>query len=90
MKGAPAGTRRLIAIVTDIYGNPIADSPVSLSVKSGVVKPVRAVTDAKGRVGVTWTLSSAAGEQTLTGRVRGADVSGQYITTLKTASKPRK
>ena len=90
VKGASASTRRLIAIVTDVYGNPIADSPVSLSVKSGVVRPVRAATDARGRVAVTWTLSALPGEQTLTGRVRGTDVSGSYIATMKSAAPKTK
>jgi hypothetical protein len=86
-KGVPPRERRLIAIVTDVYGNPIADSPVSFAVKSGAVRPVRAVTDAKGRVAVTWTLSAAPSEQTLTGRVRGKDVSGAYVATVTPVAK---
>jgi hypothetical protein len=86
---AASRERKLTAIVTDVYGNPIADSPVAFSVKSGAVRPVRAMTDAKGRVAVTWTLSAAPSEQTLTGRVRGTDVTGAYIAAVKSVvAKP--
>jgi hypothetical protein len=89
-KGVSSRERRLTAIVTDVYGNPIADSPVSFAVKSGAVKPVRAVTDAKGRVPVTWTLSAAPSEQTLTGRVRGKDVSGAYVAAVTPVVKSKR
>jgi adhesin/invasin len=81
--------RKLVAIVTDIYGNPIADSPVGFTVKAGAVTPARAVTDAKGRVMLTWTMSTTATEQTLTGNVRGSDVKGAYVATVKQAGAPR-
>jgi hypothetical protein len=78
--------RKLIAIVTDVYGNPVADAPVSFTANSGAVSPARAVTDAKGRVALTWTMSTAPGEQTLKGRVRGTDVIGAYVgPTVKSA-----
>jgi adhesin/invasin len=86
-RGLPARDRRFIAIVTDVYGNPIADAPVSFAVKSGAVRPARAVTDAKGRVTVTWTLSATPSEQTLTGRVRGSDVRGAYVATTAKGRK---
>jgi hypothetical protein len=44
-----------------------------------VVKPSRAVTDAKGRAALTWTPGAAAGEQTLRGSVRSTDVTGSYV-----------
>ena len=78
-KGATSKTRKLAAIVTDVYGNPVADSPVAFTVKAGTVSPSRAVTDAKGRVMLSWTLSSTPGEQTLKGSVRGTDVTGAYV-----------
>lgn len=76
---APSG-RRLYALVTDVYGNPVADAKVSFSAKSGIVTPSRAVTDSRGRVSVSWKPGSQAGEQTLTGIVRGTDVKGAYAT----------
>jgi len=72
--------KRLYALVTDIYGNPVPDAKVTFSVKSGTVTPTRAVSDAKGRAALTWKLGSKAGEQTLKGVVRGTDVAGEYVT----------
>jgi hypothetical protein len=75
-----AKRKRLFAVVTDVYGNPVPDTRVNFSVKSGTVTPARVVSDAKGRAALTWKLGSAAGEQTLTGVVRGTDVTGEYVT----------
>jgi hypothetical protein len=75
----PAKSKRLIAIVTDVYGNPVPDARVNFSVKSGTVTPARTVSDAKGRASLTWKLGTKAGEQTLTGTVRGTDVTGDYV-----------
>lgn len=69
----------LYALVTDIYGNPVPEAMVSFASKSGVVKPSRAVTDAKGRAALTWTPGAAVGEQTLRGSVRSTDVTGSYV-----------
>jgi hypothetical protein len=89
-----AKAKRLSALVTDVYGNPVPDARVNFSVKSGTVSPSRAVSDAKGRAALIWKLGSKAGEQTLKGVVRGTDVTGEYVTqvgprepvTTKTAS----
>jgi hypothetical protein len=75
-----AKNKRLYALVTDLYGNPVPDAKVNFSVKSGTVTPARAVSDAKGRAALTWKLGSRAGEQTLKGVVRGTDVAGEYVT----------
>ncbi|MFN2636267.1 MAG: Ig-like domain-containing protein [Gemmatimonadaceae bacterium] len=72
--------RRLVAIVTDVYGNPVPDAKVTFSVKSGTVAPTRSVSDSKGRAALTWKPGSKPGEQALTGRVRGTDVTGEYVT----------
>ena len=72
--------RKLFAVVTDVYGNPVPDARVNFKVKSGTVTPARVVSDAKGRAALTWKLGSAPGEQTLTGVVRGTDVTGEYVT----------
>ncbi|MDQ6888005.1 MAG: Ig-like domain-containing protein [Gemmatimonadota bacterium] len=66
----------VVAVVTDAYGNPISEASVRFSTQSGMVSPARAVTDARGRVKVRWTLAPRQGMQTLTGSVRGTDVSG--------------
>lgn len=75
-----AKNKRLYALVTDVYGNPVADARVNFSVKSGTVSPTRAISDAKGRAALNWKLGSKAGEQTLKGIVRGTDVAGEYVT----------
>jgi len=93
--------KRLFALVTDVYGNPVPEARVNFSVKSGTVTPSRAVSDARGRAALTWKLGSKTGEQTLSGVVRGSDVTGEYVTqvggrepvsktaTLKSASNLR-
>ena len=88
-KGARARTKRLYALVTDIYGNPVAETPVSFSVKSGAVTPARAITDARGRVALSWMMGANTSEQTLKGSVRGSDVTGAYVTQIVQAGAPK-
>ena len=78
-KRARPRVKHLVALVTDVYGNPVSNAPVNLSVKAGTITPARAVTDSKGRVAVTWTMGATSDEQTLRGTVRGSDVKGAYI-----------
>ena len=77
--GKQKGMKRLVALVADVYGNPVAEAPVSFVTKSGTVTPSRAVTDAHGQVLVTWKAAGKADEQRLSGMVRGTRVSGAYI-----------
>jgi adhesin/invasin len=86
------GSHSLYALVTDVYGNPVPEATVSFSTKSGMVKPSRAVTDAKGRAALTWTPSAKAGEQTLHGSVRSTDVTGSYVVEVagRESAKPAK
>ena len=72
--------KRLVAVVTDAFGNPVPDARLSFSSKSGSVTPTRAVSDSKGRVSVAWSVGSKAGEQSLIGAVVGSDVKGSYVT----------
>ena len=90
-KSARSKTKRLYAVVTDLYGNPVPDAAVTLSVKSGIVTPARAVTDSKGRVAVRWTPGAGKGELTLRGLIRGTDVAGAYVTEspVRQAGAPR-
>ncbi|HKR08500.1 MAG TPA: Ig-like domain-containing protein [Gemmatimonadaceae bacterium] len=80
--------KRLYALVTDVYGNPVPEARVSFSVKSGVVTPSRAVSDAKGRAALTWKLGAKTGEQTLKGAVHGTDVTGEYLIQVGPARDP--
>jgi Big-like domain-containing protein len=79
-KGPRSGqrTKRLYALVTDLYGNPVEDAKVSFSTTSGTVSPTRAMSDAKGRAELTWKVGSKPGEQLLVGAVRATDVRGEY------------
>lgn len=79
--------KKLFAVVTDVYGNPVPDARVNFKVKSGTVTPARVVSDAKGRAALTWKLGSTPGEQTLTGVVRGTDVTGEYVTQVGGVSR---
>lgn len=85
-KTARTRTKRLFAVVTDEYGNPVPETPVGFSSKSGTIVPARAVSDAKGRVALRWTPAVATGEQTLNGVVRATGVKGVYV--LTQAEKP--
>lgn len=72
------GVRRLVALVTDAYGNPVSGVPVRFATQSGSVSPSRAVTDANGRVALAWTVGSRTGELTVSGIANGRDVKGTY------------
>ena len=71
--------KHLVAIVTDAYGNPVPDVRLSFSTHSGSVSPSRAVSDAKGRVRISWALGTKPGDQSLVGSVPGTDVKGSFV-----------
>jgi hypothetical protein len=76
-RGAPRSrAKRVYALVTDVFGNPVPDAPVMFTSRRGTVTPARAVTDEKGRVLVSWTPGTSTDEQTLRGVVRSTDVMG--------------
>ncbi len=80
--------KRLYALVTDVYGNPVSDVAVSFSTKSGTVTPARAVTDTQGRAAVSWTPSTKGGDQALVGAVRSTDVRGEYRMSVAASHEP--
>ena len=83
-------TKRVYALVTDVYGNPVPDAPVMFTSRSGTVTPARAVTDEKGRVLVAWTPGTSADEQILRGVVRATDVMGTFVVPgVKTSTKAK-
>ena len=75
--GAPvrAGQRRLVATVTDLYGNRVPNVKLTLTAKGGRVSPSRAVSDVRGAMSLTWTPGSGAA---LSGAVSGTDVRETY------------
>ena len=82
-------TKRLYAVVTDLYGNPVPDAKVSFTASSGTVNPKRAVSDAKGRAELTWKIGIKPGEQVLSGRVSATDVKGDYRIEIAAPAAPK-
>jgi Bacterial Ig-like domain (group 1) len=78
-RSSRAKGKHLVALVTDAFGNPVPDARLSFSTRSGSVAPSRAVSDAKGRVKVSWTLGTKPGDQSLTGIVQGTDVRASFV-----------
>jgi adhesin/invasin len=78
-KGAHVKGKHLLALVTDAYGNRVPDVRLNFATHSGSVTPSRAVSDAKGRVKVTWTVGGRPGDQSLLGSVPGTDVRGSFV-----------
>lgn len=72
---------RVQAVVSDSLGNPIAGTIVQPRVTAGSVTPLRATTDAQGRVKFTWTLARRSGDQTIT--VHAAGVRTDAAKTVK-------
>jgi hypothetical protein len=70
---------KIVAVVTDVYGNPVPDAVVSFVTRYGAVTPSRAAADTAGRVRATWRLGPQLGEQALTGAVRGSDVAAKLV-----------
>ena len=77
-QSGPAGTALpipVVAFLTDAFGNGVAATPVSISVRTGggSVTPTSGVTDSTGRVSATWTLGSGATAQSLQFALTGVD-----------------
>ncbi|HXG70487.1 MAG TPA: Ig-like domain-containing protein, partial [Gemmatimonadaceae bacterium] len=80
--------KKVHALVTDVYGNPVPDRKVSFAATAGTVTPARAVTDSRGRVALTWLTGTKTGEQSLSGSVRDTDVRGSYVTLVSKPTPP--
>ncbi|HEU4747598.1 MAG TPA: Ig-like domain-containing protein, partial [Gemmatimonadaceae bacterium] len=85
-----ARTKRLFAVVTDLYGNPVPDAKVSFKATSGTVNPRRAMSDARGRAELTWKMGAKPGEQVLSGTVAATDVKGDYTAEVPSVPPVRK
>ncbi|HYF39998.1 MAG TPA: Ig-like domain-containing protein, partial [Gemmatimonadales bacterium] len=75
LQSAPVGTvlpDSLVVLVTDAFGNPIADQPVNWAAEGGgSVSAAATRTDANGETWVKRTLGSTAGSQTTTASADG-------------------
>jgi hypothetical protein len=81
-RSAPAGRalpKPVPFVVSDAYGNTIADVQIAFTPTSGSVSPVRVMSDVKGQATTRWTLGSRGGEDTLTATVRGTTVTGSVV-----------
>ena len=74
---------RVIAVVSDSLGNPIAGNVVQPRVATGSVTPLRATTNAQGRATFTWTLAKRPGDQTIT-----VHAAGVRLNSTKTVRRP--
>jgi hypothetical protein len=76
-RGSPleGGKRKLVATVTDLYGNPVPNAKLGFTATGGRVSPSRAVTDDRGTVPLTWTPGTGAA---LSGVIAGTDVRETY------------
>jgi hypothetical protein len=70
-----SSTRKLVATVTDLYGNRVPNARLTLTARGGRVSPSRAVSDGRGAVPLTWTPGSGAA---LSGAIAGTDVRDTY------------
>jgi hypothetical protein len=70
-----AGQRKLVATVTDLYGNLVPNAKLRLTAPGGRVSPSRAVSDGRGAVALTWTPGSGA---ELSGSIEDTDVRETY------------
>ncbi len=85
--GPPARplSKPLTVVVTDAYGNPVADRAVRFAPRAGKVAPERVMTDAQGRARTRWTLGARPGDQLLEASVTGMALRD---TAVVTARKP--
>jgi len=61
-------------LVTDPYGNPVADASVTFSAAAGMLSASRVMTDDRGRATTRWTPGAGPGEPALAAVVRGTTV----------------
>jgi hypothetical protein len=70
----PGRATPVTVLVTDAYGNPVADAPVTFSAAAGTLSASRVMTDDQGRATARWTPAAAVGERVLTAVVRGTTI----------------
>jgi adhesin/invasin len=81
---APPGRPIAITVlVTDAYGNPVPDAPVTYSAASGTLSVARVMTDDAGRGATRWTPAAAPAEQVLTAVVRGTTVRATHTVRIR-------
>lgn len=69
---------RLVAGVTDAYGNPVADALVVFAAGAGTLSATRVMSDTTGAAATRWTPSAALGEQALSATLRGTTIKATH------------
>jgi adhesin/invasin len=81
---APPGRALTVTVlVTDAYGNPVADAPVTYTTATGALSVARVMTDDAGRASTRWTPAAAPAEQVLTAVVRGTTVRATHTVRIR-------
>lgn len=83
---APVGSALpdpLVVLVTDQFGNPVADVQIEWDASAGSVDPSSSTTGADGRAGTSWVLGSSTGLHTATASSDG--LTGSPVTFTSTA-----
>jgi hypothetical protein len=74
----------LVVLVTDQFGNPVADVEVNWHTDDGSVDPTTSQTGSDGRASASWVLGSSPGSQTAT--ASSEDLSGSPVSFTATAA----
>jgi hypothetical protein len=80
---APGRAFPITALVTDPYGNPVPDAPVTFTAAAGKLSVVRVMTDDQGRAGTRWTPAATPVEQVVTAMVRGTSVRATHAVRIR-------
>ena len=78
----PAGTRgalRVIAALTDEFGNPIAGTPLVFAATAGTLSAAQVRSDASGRAQVSWTPATGSSQARISAKVAGTKVSASHV-----------
>ncbi len=81
--------RRVVVLVRDAGGNPVAGASVRAVPAAGSVDDTLLVTGADGRASAAWTLGAAPGEQRLDFRLAESKVRGQVKATARVGPAAR-
>jgi hypothetical protein len=73
----------LVVLVTDEFGNPVANVPVNWDADDGSVDPASSTTGSDGRAETSWVLGSSIGSQTAT--ASSGELNGSPVTFTATA-----
>jgi hypothetical protein len=85
----PGGTSALVAVVEDVYGQPVPGVQVDFAASAGQVDPASVVTGADGKAVTTFTAPQEPGEVTVTAQVYGTALSASTTVTVQAQQVPQ-